>query len=169
MENIINIQNNRNYKKLIAEQLGQIIGIEIAIIICAFLVNIEIVLFLQIIVLPVILILIVAKYNKPIISVRIDSAAKIFTFQIAKIGRKYQIVNVPFDDILIVQKWKWLLNAYQEVLEIRSNDITKIVNPLNKANSQFINQFMSEIYKMRDLELIKGKQVSIFNSKKSSR
>ena len=166
MENIINIQNNRNYKKLIAEQLGQIIGIEIAIIICAFLVNIEIVLFLQIIVLPVILILIVAKYNKPIISVRIDSAAKIFTFQIAKIGRKYQIVNVPFDDILIVQKWKWLLNAYQEVLEIRSNDITKIVNPLNKANSQFINQFMSEIYKMRDLELIKGKQVSIFNSKK---
>ena len=159
MKSIIEIKNNRKLVGLLISQIGEIIGIEAAVFICYFFLDINIIIF-QLIVTPIIFILILSKYTRPVIETQIDKDSEIFIFSVLRLGINRSSIEIPFDKIRIIKKWKWLLNFYSEVIEIKNGNETRIVIPV-KDNSDFSDQLLSEIEQMINLEIIDKKQIKI--------
>jgi hypothetical protein len=159
MDRIVKIKNDKGLVSLLISQYGQIFGIELGILICSFFVETNNIQLIQIVALPIIIILIFSKSNKPITYITIDNNAKVFHFKKALIGQFCMKIEIPFDDFGIIQRWKWLLNFYQEVLEIKCGDHIEIVIPINKSNSKFIEKYISEINLLLDSNTLTDRQV----------
>lgn len=103
----------------------------LGIIICYFFVDLGIIKLIQLCAIPIILIIAFSKYNKPLISVKFDYINKNVLFANAIIGRYSRTTVIPFNQLYVNQRWKWLLNFYQEVIEISEGKLKKNCNSNN--------------------------------------
>jgi hypothetical protein len=154
---IIEIKNTKSLFSLLVIQSGGIIGIELGLLICYFFVDLTVVKVIQLCVIPIIIIIAFSKYNKPLINIKIDFSNKIIIFDNAIIGRYSNRTIISFDQLYVNKRWKWLLNIYQEVIEISEGNLKKIVIPI-VDNKQFINNFLKELIKLKDSVILREDQ-----------
>lgn len=102
----LKIENKLSFFNILFEQFGSISVYEIALIFCSFFVDQEIILITQLMFIPVFILYLNAKFNKPVMYVEIDMTNEIYIFGIAQIGRKEKKIEIPFKDIKIVEGWK---------------------------------------------------------------
>jgi hypothetical protein len=153
------IKNNKSLVVLLTRQLGGIIGIELGIIICSFFVDMKIIRTIQLCVIPVILIIIFSKYTKPLVNVKIDYSDRLLLFNNAIIGKYCRLTRISFEQLYVQKRWKWLLNIYQEVVEIKEGKATRIVIPVIE-NKKFVDHFIQEVIKLKDSNHINENQIS---------
>lgn len=166
MQEIIEIRNRRTSINIFIDQFGGIIGLQSGLIICSFFIDFSWVIIGQIILLPIFIVLLVSKFNKPVKRILIIKPDKLFQFHVSTTGQTEKIIKIPFDNLKIERKFKWLLNYYQEVLEIKDKDTLKVVVPINKSNSNFVNDLLIEIELLPDLISMNK---SIIETKKSTK
>ena len=153
------IRNKVSLFSILTRQLGSIVGIEVGLIICYFFVDFEIIMVIQIRVIPIILIILFSKYTNPLINIKIDYSNQNLQFNNAILGKHCRLTKITFDQIFVQKRWKWLLNFYQEVIEIKEGSAIKIVVPIID-NKQFIDALIQELQKMKAMNFIKKKQIS---------
>ena len=163
MQEIIEIRNKRTSINFFNDQFGGIIGLQSGLIICSFFIDFSWVIIGQIILLPIFIIFLVSKYNKPVRRILIIKPDKLFQFHVSTTGHAEKIITIPFDNLQIERRFKWLMNYYQEVLEIKDKEILKIVIPIYISNSDFIKDILNVIELLPDLILMNE---SIIETKK---
>ena len=163
MQEIIEIRNRRTSINIFIDQFGGIIGLQSGLIICSFFIDFSWVIIGQIILLPIFIIFLFSKYNKPVKRILIIKPARLFQFHVSTTGQAEKIITIPFDNFKIERRFKWLMNYYQEVFEIKDEEILKIVVPINKSNSDFVKDMLNMIELLPDLILMNK---SIIETKK---
>jgi hypothetical protein len=138
------IENKLSLFDILFEQFGAIVTYEMSLILCSFFVDREIIEIIQIILLPVFILYLVSNFNKPILEVDVDYENSQFTFKKAYFARVCSSIQIPFNEIEFVQKGKWLMNYYHNVVEIKHLGEAKIVIPKNKKNSSFTESLIKE-------------------------
>ena len=154
MQEIIELRNKRTSISFFIDQFAGIIGLQSGLIICSFFLDFSWVIIGQIILLPIFVIFHISKYNKPVKKILIIKPDKLFQFHVSTTGQTEKIIKIPFDNLKIERRFKWLMNYYQEVLEIKDKEMLKIVIPTYKSNSDFIKDFLNVIELMPDLILM---------------
>lgn len=161
MNIIREIRNEKTLFKLLLTQIGHIIGIETGLFICVFFVDLNLLRIIQLAVLPVIIILIFSKFNKPVINVKTDSTDNLFYFKVAFLGQYSRTIIIPFSEILITKKAKWVIRSYEEVIEINQRGKTRIIIPINTENSNFISCFVNELMTLKDSKQLGEEQIKV--------
>lgn len=148
------IYNKRSNWKTFMDQFGEIIGLETGLIICSFFFELKWIIVGQFFLIPIFIILILSKYSKSIDKVLINRTENIFQFHLSNFLKSEKIVVIPFEHIKIDRKFKWILNYYTEIIEIKEVDKNRIIIPINKSNSEFIREYLAEIEFLSKDELI---------------
>jgi hypothetical protein len=110
-------------------QYGEILGLETGLVICSQYIDFSFYIF-QLLLIPIFILLAVSKYNKSITSITIDNSNRLF-----KIKQDYFLVltkdfEIPFVNVYFQVRWKWLMNFYSQVIEIKENGKLIAVIPL---------------------------------------
>lgn len=135
--------------KIFLIQYGEILGLEIGLILCYYYIDFSFFVF-QLLLIPIFLLLISSKYNKSITSIIID-----YSNRIIKIKQNYFLAftkdfEIPFDNVYFKIRWKWLMNFYSQVIEIKKNGKLIAVIPL-KGSIWNINELRCLINKLNEL------------------
>jgi hypothetical protein len=130
-------------------QYGEILGLETGLVLCYHYIDFSFYVF-QLLLIPIFFLLIFSKYNKSITSIIIDCSNKIF-----KIKQDYFLVltkdfEIPFVNVYFQVRWKWLMNFYSQVIEIKENGKLIAVIPL-KGSIWSRNELRCLINKLNEL------------------
>ncbi|UBM62541.1 hypothetical protein LA303_00835 [Candidatus Sulfidibacterium hydrothermale] len=104
---------------------------------------------IQLFALPVILVLLLSKYNNTITEISIDEEKQIFIIFINSfINKKKYILN--FTDLKVNVRFKWLLNYYGDVIEIKNKNNIIAVIPIagseyNKSVKKHLINYFKDI------------------------
>ncbi len=163
MNNIHKIENNLGTVSQLFYQYGEIAGLIIgSLLVSLFITQQVILVVLLIFVVFSIFVLLLSKYNKPVILVKIDYATELIIFLSIIYGWKKKTTKIPFQEIKIINRPRLLFKSYNEVLEIRHEKKLKIVIPRNsKSNSRLIDQFLNEIKLLEELNKVNNEQINI--------
>ena len=161
MNIIREIRNEKTIIKLLSTQIGEILGILTGLVLGAFFVDLNTLRIVLFGVIPVIIILIFSKYNKPVIKVKIDTTHNLIYFKVAFLGQYSRTIIIPFSEILITKKAKWSFRSYGEVIEIKQREKTRIVILIYWEDSNFINCFVNELMTLKDSKQLGAEQIKI--------
>ena len=142
--------NKKPLLKIFIIQYGHIIGFEAGLIISYHFIDFNFYVF-QLLLMPVFLVLIISKYNKSITTIEIDNNNKVIIIKknfFLIITKKYEI---PFKYIYFKLRWKWLLNFYSEVIEIKERGRLIAVIPLKSSiwNKNEINELIHSLKELK--------------------
>jgi hypothetical protein len=136
--------------KMFLIQYGYILGLEAGLLISYNYVDFNFYVF-QLLLMPVFLVLIFSKYNKSITTIEIDINNKLIRLNqnlFLILTKKYEI---SFKDIYIKLRWKWLLNYYTQVIEIKEKGKLIAVIPL-KGSIWNMDELNKLIHTLIDLK-----------------
>lgn len=141
-------------------QYGQILGIEIGLIICNNFIDMNFYIF-QLLLLPVFLLLLISRYNKSVTTILIDVKNEIISLNLNSYLLYNKNFQIPFNDVVIQLKWKWLLNYYSQVIEISDADKIIAVIPLKGSiwNEDELNNFIQRLKVLKEENKIKAKLI----------
>jgi len=115
--------------KMISVQFLEIVIIEFTILICYCFLEFKIASIVQIVFLPIIFYLFIAKHTKSVTDIIVDLDQETFYLRVNYFIFLNKEYNIPVRDLKIQIRYKWLLNFYFEVIEIKKKNKTVAVIP----------------------------------------
>jgi hypothetical protein len=136
--------------KIFLIQYGHILGLEIGLIISYNYVDFNFYVF-QLLLMPIFFVLVISKYNKSITSIELDNNNKLI-----KLNQNFFLIStkkyeIPFKDIFFKLRWKWLLNYYSQVIEIKEGGRLIAVIPVKGSiwNKDELNMLLSALTELK--------------------
>lgn len=138
-------------------QYGQILGLEFGLIICNSFIDMNFYVF-QLLLLPIFLLLLISKYNKSVTTILIDVKNKSIAFNLNSYLLFNKNFQIPFNKLIVQLRWKWLLNYYSQVIEIRDAKKIVAVIPLKGSiwSEDELNSFIQILRKLNEEGEIKA-------------
>lgn len=143
----------RQTGKIFIIQYGEILGLEIGLLISHYFLGFHFWLF-QAILFAIFIPVLISKYNKPITKIRFDKDKKIVEFYQNRFMIYQKVYRIPFSSLTVRIKWKWLLNYYSKVIEVIDDKKLVIVMPMNGYlwKKDDIDKILREFEKLNVLE-----------------
>lgn len=137
-------------------QLGEILILEFIFIVIMLFVNLNFVLF-QLILTVYFTAVLFSKYNKPITRIAFDFKKSNIIISVAGVLNK-KTYTIPFEDLKMTIKMKFIMNYYSKVLEIKSKDKVVVILPVKNSlwDKNEIMGLLSEIEDVNTRYLNKG-------------
>jgi hypothetical protein len=126
MEDIELIKNPK--LQILFFQFGDILSLEAGLLIYYFFLDFQFYIF-QSAVIPIFLYLTFTKYTKSVTNIRIDGKNRMIYIKLCYFLIYSKCFYIPFNEIKIKIRNKWLLRYYYEVFEFKKNNKTIAVIP----------------------------------------
>jgi hypothetical protein len=148
--------------KMFFFQFGDILAIEIGLLICFLFGDIPFLYVLQLAVIPVFLYLIITKYTKSVTTIKIDIQNQRINLCVNYFLIYNKCYDLPFKEIEIKIRNKWLLRYYYEVIEIKLNNKNIAVIPYqisiwNKEDLDKLKDLFKDLEKENLINVIRHK------------
>jgi hypothetical protein len=154
------------YFKIFLCQFGDILAFEAGILICYIFSNFYLLYIIQLMVFPVFLYLIIAKYTKSVTEITLDISNKRIFLRVNYFLLYSKNYDIPFDKVKIKISNKWLLRFYYETIEFKLNNRTIAAIPYKMSiwNNDELDKLKFTIQELAKENLINLTQSPVVRS-----